>query len=84
MPLFEKNFNDPINGSICKGSTPLEAAIESYIGKKHALKKYNQFAQNVTPVVELHEIFVTKIMNSKLIYQYIVEAKISWNCTTLK
>ena len=51
------------------------------IGKKeHALKKYDQFAlntscfwgsirSNITPVVQFHEIFVTKIMN-KLIYYY--------------
>ena len=47
-------------------------------GKKHALKKYDQFAlntsyfwgstgSNTTLVVRFHEIFVTKIMN-KLIY----------------
>ena len=57
------------------------------IGKKHALKKYEHFAlnttcfwgstgSNITPVVQFHEIFVTKIMN-KLIYYYIVEATIS-------
>ena len=43
------------------------------IGKKHALKKYDQFALNTscfwesTPVVQFHENFVTKI-NNKLIY----------------
>ena len=58
------------------------------IGKIYALNKYDQLAlntscfggstgSNVTPVVQFHEIFVTKIMNS-LIY-IIVEAKISWN-----
>ena len=44
------------------------------IGKKHALKKYDQFAlntscfwrstgSNITTVVQFHKIFVTKIMN---------------------
>ena len=45
------------------------------IGKKHALKKYDQFAlstscfwgsttgSNITPVVQFQEIFVTKINN---------------------
>ena len=40
------------------------------IGKKHALKKYDQFAafggsigSKITPVVQFHEIFVTEIMN---------------------
>ena len=44
------------------------------IGKKHALKKYDQFVlntscfwgstgSNITPVVQFHEIFVTKLMN---------------------
>ena len=50
------------------------------IGKKHALKKYDQFAlntscfggstgSNITPVVQFDGIFVTKIMN-KLFYYY--------------
>ena len=45
------------------------------IGKKHALKIYNQFTlntscfwgstrSNTTPVVQFHEIFVTKLMNN--------------------
>ena len=49
------------------------------IGMKYAFKKYDQFAlntscfwgsegSNITPVVQFHEIFVTKIMN-KLIYE---------------
>ena len=44
------------------------------IGKKHALKKYDQFAlntscfwgstgSNIIPILQFHEIFVTKIMN---------------------
>ena len=44
------------------------------IGKEHALKKYDQFAPNtscfcgsigskITPVVQFHEFFVTKVMN---------------------
>ena len=44
------------------------------IGKKHALKKYDQFplntscfwgstGSNITPVVQLHEIFVTKLID---------------------
>ena len=50
------------------------------IGKKHALKIYDQFSlntscfwgttrTNITPVMQFHEIFVTKIMK-KLIYSY--------------
>ena len=50
------------------------------LGKKHALKKYDQFAlktscfwgiteSNITSSVQFHEIFVTKLMN-KLIYYY--------------
>ena len=50
------------------------------IGKKHAFKKYDQFAlntscfwgstgSNITPIVQFQEIIVTKIMN-KLIYYY--------------
>ena len=50
------------------------------IGKKHALKKYDQFAlntscfwgstrSNITLVVQFHKNFVTKIIN-KLIYYY--------------
>ena len=52
----------------------LPAHILNPIGKKHALKKYDHFAlntscfwgnarSNITPVVQFHEIFVTKIMN---------------------
>ena len=42
---------------------------EVSVGKKHALKKYDQFALNTscflgsTQVVQFHEISVTKIMN---------------------
>ena len=53
--------------------------LKQTIGKKHALKKYDQFPLNTAfgevmdqilpPVVQFHEIFVTKIM-SKLIYYY--------------
>ena len=64
--------------------------VKIKIGKKHALKKYDHFALNTGyfwgstgPVVQFHEIFVTKIMN-KLIYCYCYVAKISGNCTTLK
>ena len=49
------------------------------IGKKHALKKYDQFAQNIscfwgstgsniTPVVHFHDIFVAKIMKKLICY----------------
>ena len=60
---------------------PKNAKVEwQAIGKKHAFKKYDQFAlntsyfwgstrSNITPVMQLHEIFVAKIMN-KLIYFY--------------
>ena len=43
--------------------------LEKLIGKKHALKKYDQFTLNTScfwrsvPVLQFHEIFVTKIMN---------------------
>ena len=51
------------------------------IGKKHALKKYDQFTlntscfwgitrSNVTLVVQFHEIFVTKIMNNLIYYNF--------------
>ena len=56
------------------------------IGKKHALKKFDQFAlntscfwgctrSNITPVkvVQFHEIFVTKIIN-KFIYLFLIDA----------
>ena len=47
--------------------------LNKAIGKKHALKKYDQFAlntscfwgstgSNITPVVRFHEIFVTKVI----------------------
>ena len=65
---------------IIKTTTPLlsRERVDKAIGKKHALKKYDQFAlntscfwgrtgSNITPVVQFHEIFDTKIM-SKLIY----------------
>ena len=65
----------------------LVGTMISTIGKKHALKKYDQFALNTscfcgstgsstTQVVQFHEIFVTKIMD-KLIFVIFVEAKIS-------
>ena len=49
-----------------------KAEFSNDIGKKHALKKYDKFAlntscfwgstgSNITPVVQFHEIFVTKI-----------------------
>ena len=45
------------------------------IGKKHALKKYDQFTLNTscflgsnTTIVQFHEIFVIKIMNKKFYY----------------
>ena len=52
--------------------------LVTVIGKKHALKKYDQFTlntscfwgstgSNITPVVKFHEIFVTKIMNKLLL-----------------
>ena len=73
--------------------------------KKHALKKYDKFAlntscflgstgSNITPVVQFHEIFVTKIMNNWIYYYcwsknfvklhnfkviFFVTTKISWN-----
>ena len=42
---------------------------DDYTGKKHALKKYDQFVLNtscfwgsiITPVVQFHEIFVTTV-----------------------
>ena len=51
------------------------------IGKKYALKKYDQFAlntscfwrstiSNITSVVQFHEIFVTKLMNKLIIIYY--------------
>ena len=54
-PIYDENTKNPI-----------------IIGKKHALKKYDQFSlntscfwestgSNITPVVQFHEIFVTKI-----------------------
>ena len=51
------------------------------LGKKHALKKYDQFnlntscflgstESNITPVMQFHEIFVTKIMDELIYYYY--------------
>ena len=61
----------PGTGEIISMQQVLE---EHNIGKKHALKKYDQFALNTScfwgstgSVVQFPEIFVTKIMN-KLIY----------------
>ena len=61
-----------------KGLEILNKACKA-IGKKHALKKYDQFAlktscfsgstgSNITLVVQFHEIFVTKIMNKSIYY----------------
>ena len=61
-------------------------AEQQPIGKKHALKKYDQFAlntscfwgstgSNIAPVVQFHEIFVIKIMN-KLLKQKFREIRI--------
>ena len=62
------------------GGVVLANACGPCIGKKHALKKCDQFAlntscfwgrtgSNITSVVQFHEIFDTKIMN-RLIYYY--------------
>ena len=58
---------------------------ETYtIGKNHALKKYDQFALNTScfwassPVVQIHIIFVTKIVN-KLIYLYYLSKNFTSN-----
>ena len=59
---------------------------EEDIGKKHALKKYDQFPLNtscflgstgsdINPVVQFHEICVTKIMNKLICYYF--QAKFS-------
>ena len=62
-----------------KGVDTTELWVERLrIGKKHALKIYDQFAlntscfwgstgSNITSVMQFHEIFITKIMN-ELIY----------------
>ena len=58
--------------------------ILRFIGKKHALKKYDQFTlntscfwgrtgSNITPVVQFHEIFVTEVVI------FFVKTKISSN-----
>ena len=100
ISMSSSNFEDdrlslPIHNQVLISRTiqdgQKEILVDDLIGKKHAFKKYDQFAlntscfcgstgSNITSVVQFHEIFVTKIMN-KLIY--IVEAKISRNCTTL-
>ena len=60
--------------SSSESSSSSESDSEVAIGKKHALKKYAQFAlntscfwestgSNITPVVQFYDIFVTKIMN---------------------
>ena len=57
-----------------------KASASASIGKKNALKRYDQFAlntscfwgsteSNITPVVQFHEIFVTKILNILLLNQ---------------
>ena len=65
-----------------------DAAFNEVVGKKHALKRYDQFTlntscfwgsarSNITPVMQFHEIFITKM--NKSIYYYILslEAKLS-------
>ena len=67
-----------------QSGTKLKMAIY-YIGKNYALKKYDQFTLNtscfwgsITPVVQFHEIFVAKIMNT-LIYYYWLKQKFREN-----
>ena len=71
--IFEKMISGMYMGEVVR-----QVLID--LGKKYALKKYDQFAlntscfwrstgSNITPVVQFHEIFVTKLMN-KLIYYY--------------
>ena len=62
------------NAKLVTLSSPLlKSTDEEGIGENHALKKYDQFAlntscfwgstgSNITPIVQFHEIFVTKIM----------------------
>ena len=45
-----KNFNDPIIGSICKGSTPLEAALESYIAYRYRSQKAYEVINYLAPL----------------------------------
>ena len=58
--------------------------VKQAIGKKHAFKKYDQFAlntscfwgstgSNITPVMQFHEIFVTKIIHYLLSMQKFCE-----------
>ena len=71
--------HQPINRILAFGGLEILGRLAT-IGKKHALKKYDQFAvntscfwrstgSNITPIVQFYEIFVTKIMN-KLIYYH--------------
>ena len=84
LVLSVASLNNSSNGSKRPNSgnnnTTTTTNSSSSIGKKHALKKYDQFAlntscfwgstgSNITPGVQFHESFVTKIMNI-LIYYY--------------
>ena len=73
--LLRKCVDDVARNTIAN-----ELAEKLSIGKKHALKKYDQYSlntsyicgstgSNITPVVKLNEFFVIKIMN-KLIHYY--------------
>ena len=72
---LEKPISEAIKCYVTLDSKLFEAYMEQKtepIGKKHALKKYDQFTlntscfwgitgANITPVVQFHEIFVTII-----------------------
>ena len=48
-------------------------AVAALLGKKYALKKYDQFVLNTScrpNVVQFHEIFLTKINNNEFIIMY--------------
>ena len=81
VTITQEYVNRESNPIEVKYSYPVEESA-AIIGKKHALKKYDQFTLNTScfwrsvPVLQFHEIFVTKVMN-ELIYYIIVEAKIS-------
>ena len=75
---IEINFAAPVISNYLDEKYNKKLVYEVLIGKKHALKKYDQFAlntscfwritgSNITPIEQFHEIFVTRIMN-KLIY----------------
>ena len=70
---FQPEFCD-IKKKYEEACKKLEEDITETIGKKHASKKYDQFAlntscfwgitgSNITLVLQFHVIFVTKIMN---------------------